>query len=230
METNRERPAHKLKLSFQMLIGKTGTFHQVCLNQQVCLLLREFRWPGFHSKTPEMFARMTRWLGINGYLFKKVIMNLAAKTAPDLRLAQRLAGHQNVSSTQFYVGETVLGANLDMADNVLVPGLDPRFGVDVQALEEFYGSLNHPRINYEEFRGNWLTLFLTELYGRHPQNVMPNDDDIDFTSGERLQQIPEMNEEEEANGEGGGNQEERKEEGQERQEGSQAESDVEVSL
>ena len=45
---------------------------------------------------------MNEWLGVNGYTFKNVIMNAASAAAPDLTLAQRIAGHQSIESTKKY--------------------------------------------------------------------------------------------------------------------------------
>jgi len=127
---------------------------------------------------------MTRWLGINGYRFKNVILNLAARAAPDLRLAQRLAGHRNINSTGIYTPETAIGVNLDVADNVLIPELNSRYGAhDKKELEDFYSSLTHPRLTYIEFKRSWLTRLLTELYGKNHQSNFPQDADLDYTSG-----------------------------------------------
>jgi len=66
------------------------------------LLLKEFGWSHFHSKTKHIFSRMTGWLGINGYAFKDTILSVDAKFQPHLDLAQRLAGHHDVANTRLY--------------------------------------------------------------------------------------------------------------------------------
>jgi hypothetical protein len=71
---------------------------------------------------------MRSWLGVNGYAFKDTIMSVAAKFQPQLDLAQRLAGHQDVANTRLYTEEAAISANLDAIDPIVVPGLHSRFG------------------------------------------------------------------------------------------------------
>lgn len=118
------------------MIGKTGKYQEVALNSQLCLLLREFKWPGFHSKTKETYARMSGWLGIKGYRLKDLVLNLAAKNRPDLRISQRIADHNEAITTGIYTAEISLGVNIDVANCVAVPSLHSRFGVyDSQELK-----------------------------------------------------------------------------------------------
>ena len=106
IEANKNKPANKMGVTFNMVIGKTGKFHKVSLNSQLCKILREFKWPGFHSKTKEIYARMSRWLGIKGYRLKDLVLNLAAKSKPDLRISQRIAAHEELITTSVYTEET----------------------------------------------------------------------------------------------------------------------------
>ena len=75
-----------------MVVGKTGATQGVCLNKQLILLLKAFKWKGFSTKTAEAFSRMRQWLGFPGYSLKRTMMNVASSSVPNLQISQRLAG------------------------------------------------------------------------------------------------------------------------------------------
>ena len=47
-----------LQLYFQMIIGKNDNPIKVCLNKQLVLLLKEFKWEKFNEKTYRLVQRM----------------------------------------------------------------------------------------------------------------------------------------------------------------------------
>ena len=48
----------ELQLYFQMIIGKNDNPIKVCLNKQLVLLLKEFKWEKFNEKTYRLVQRM----------------------------------------------------------------------------------------------------------------------------------------------------------------------------
>lgn len=57
-----------------MIIGKTKLKQEVILNKQLVLMLKEFNWVGWSTKTDRLVRRMKEWLGVYGYSFKKAVM------------------------------------------------------------------------------------------------------------------------------------------------------------
>jgi hypothetical protein len=111
-----------------MVIGKTGQQQEVCINRQLCLLLLEFGWSGFHPKTKRLVQRMKGWLGINGYSFKDALLNAASKVATNLGLAQSIAGHKSVANTRRYTQLTTLADTLRVTRQLVIPGLNALYG------------------------------------------------------------------------------------------------------
>ena len=106
-----------------MQIGKTSVSQEVCLNRQLVLLLQEFEWTGFHTKSSRIVGRMREWLGVKGYSLKNVILNAAAANLPNLMVSQRIAGHISVGNTKRYTQESLIAANLQTTEKMIIPGL-----------------------------------------------------------------------------------------------------------
>ena len=55
---NEGLPDEELQLYFKMIIGKNDNPIKVCLNKQLVLLLKEFKWEKFNEKTYRLVQRM----------------------------------------------------------------------------------------------------------------------------------------------------------------------------
>lgn len=126
---NQNRQPENLELTYFTRIGKTGgNIHEVALNPQLCMLLKEFGWEGFHPKTYRIVKRMSEWLGVKGYSLKHCMLSTTAKATTDLHLAQRVAGHRSIASTRVYTSVRALADNLRINKLLAVPGLSHTFG------------------------------------------------------------------------------------------------------
>lgn len=130
------------------------------------MMLLEFKWEGFSKKTLPAVARMSKWLGVKGYSFKFAILTAAASTSSDLRLAQHIAGHRSTTSTQIYTRLALIADSLRLAEKIIVPGLNRRFGeFEEEASQTFLNSLEIRNFRYNEFPEDWLEKLMKWIYG-----------------------------------------------------------------
>jgi hypothetical protein len=149
-----------------MKIGKTGYRHEVVLNKQLVLLLREFNWTGWKDKTERLVRRMKEWLGIKGYSFKSAMMEAVVEFGSNLKLAQQLVDHRSIHSTAIYTSGTKIRDIIRIVNELVVPGLYPRFGDHNEAtVTEALNSLQVPHLRYQEFASDWMTLLKERVYG-----------------------------------------------------------------